>query len=565
MARRQQPKLNVPIAEPASRLAATDEYSQFGLVDMLTSELSWGRELRWRTSGGSAVARHVVSFLRVPLELERFLTFGQLLCLDLFLFNFTWLPLRFVAAVIAGLAAGAYALTRRSPALARVTAALAPMAATFSRASVYDLLKGVLLLASTAVLGTIQISRVYHYIRGEAVIKLYVAFNCLGVVDALLSSMGQDVMDALYRTTRDHLHLRIPEPTDHEAEADDSAGRAHGDAPAPTGATAAATAHLALHVVLAVAYVALHSCIVFVQIVCLSVALNSRNNALLTLLISSNFMELKGNVFKRFEAENLFQAACSDAVERFTLSLFLAVIAAQESASLPALIAVAPSVAIIWASEVLVDGVKHSFTTKFNRLSPDLFSTFAAVLAHDYIAVRQRMGHSLDPTHAAVRRLGIATLPVTCVVLRLGASAAWGAATAAAAAHPASFAAGAVIFWPRLSSPVGFLCVIVGIACLFALKVLLNLGLLVHAASVIGAQKAKLVSATVAAREAASVSRTTAAGAPGLKQGSKGTLHANSSGSTDAAAQAEAVAAVVLLEEISTVDRWTMRSRMVAF
>ena len=49
----------------------------------------------------------------------------------------------------------------------------------------------------------------------------------------------------------------------------------------------------------------------FFQVVTLNVAVNSHSNALLTLLISNQFVELKGSVFKKFEKENLFQIACN--------------------------------------------------------------------------------------------------------------------------------------------------------------------------------------------------------------------------------------------------------------
>jgi hypothetical protein len=45
--------------------------------------------------------------------------------------------------------------------------------------------------------------------------------------------------------------------------------------------------------------------------------------ALLTLLISNNFAEMKTSVFKRFEKKHLFQLTCSDMVERLKLLLFL--------------------------------------------------------------------------------------------------------------------------------------------------------------------------------------------------------------------------------------------------
>jgi len=176
---------------------------------------------------------------------------------------------------------------------------------------------------------------------------------------------------------------------------------------------------LFFHFSVAVLYVVAHAVILFVQIVCLNVAINSRNNALFTLLISNNFMELKASVFKKFEAENLFQVACSDAVERFQLILFLILIGIQELTSLSAASALLPSMLAILACEVLVDYVKHAFISKFNRLHSDLYQTFTAILAHDLLAVRARMPFSLDPTHSGVKRLGLATLPLAVVAHRM--------------------------------------------------------------------------------------------------------------------------------------------------
>lgn len=50
------------------------------------------------------------------------------------------------------------------------------------------------------------------------------------------------------------------------------------------------------------------------------------SQALLTLLISNNFAEIKSSVFKKFDKHNLFQLSCHDVVERFKLALFLAMI-----------------------------------------------------------------------------------------------------------------------------------------------------------------------------------------------------------------------------------------------
>lgn len=77
--------------------------------------------------------------------------------------------------------------------------------------------------------------------------------------------------------------------------------------------------------------------------IALNVAINSFDHSLLTLLVSNQFVEIKGSVFKKFEKDSLFQITCagmnppvaigllanssSDIVERFQLSLMMTFIA----------------------------------------------------------------------------------------------------------------------------------------------------------------------------------------------------------------------------------------------
>eukprot|EP01052_Picozoa_sp_SAG31_P018542 SAG31_NODE_1317_length_8836_cov_3.151311_7_plen_158_part_00 len=76
---------------------------------------------------------------------------------------------------------------------------------------------------------------------------------------------------------------------------------------------------IVMDLLLATIYVAGHSAVLLYQVVTLQVAMNSVNNALFTLMISNNFVELKGSVFKKFEKDNLFQIAYADMTERFQL------------------------------------------------------------------------------------------------------------------------------------------------------------------------------------------------------------------------------------------------------
>lgn len=48
-----------------------------------------------------------------------------------------------------------------------------------------------------------------------------------------------------------------------------------------------------------------HSFILLVQAVTLSTCIVAHNNALLALLVSNNFAEIKSNVFKRFSKDNV--------------------------------------------------------------------------------------------------------------------------------------------------------------------------------------------------------------------------------------------------------------------
>lgn len=47
------------------------------------------------------------------------------------------------------------------------------------------------------------------------------------------------------------------------------------------------------------------------QLISLNVAVNSYDHALLSLLISNQFVEIKGSVFKKFEKDGLFQITCA--------------------------------------------------------------------------------------------------------------------------------------------------------------------------------------------------------------------------------------------------------------
>ncbi|KAF2874537.1 eukaryotic membrane protein family-domain-containing protein [Massariosphaeria phaeospora] len=288
-----------------------------------------------------------------------------------------------------------------------------------------DILKGLLVISSCAVLMRFDASRMYHGIRGQSAIKLYVIYNALEVCDRLLSAVGQDVLECLFsRETLD----RNPD------------GRSKVIRPF-------------LMFVLALVYNVAHATALFYQVITLNVAVNSYSNALLTLLLSNQFVEIKGTVFKKFEKENLFQVTCADIVERFQLWLMLLIIAMRNIVELGGLsigssglswsslaggagnaTTTAPFTAssimplsftifpkwiaqvlnpflLVLGSEMLVDWLKHAYITKFNQTKPEIYGKFLDVLAKDYYS-----DAFVDSN--LTRRIGLPVLPLACLFIR---------------------------------------------------------------------------------------------------------------------------------------------------
>ncbi|KAK7418459.1 hypothetical protein QQX98_003951 [Neonectria punicea] len=290
---------------------------------------------------------------------------------------------------------------------------------TFHKA---DLLQGLVIVCSSMALMTLDASRMYHFIRAQSAIKLYVIYNILEVGDRLLSALGQDILECLFST---------------ETLSRNASGRSK--VLMPLGMF-----------LLALAYCCLHSISLYYQVITLNVAVNSYSNALLTLLLSNQFVEIKSTVFKRFEKDNLFQLTCADIVERFQLWIMLLIIGMRnvvevgglsvpgagsepgfDEASgalplhnpsiLPHSFTVLPSwlmsgevlspFLIVIGSEMLVDAIKHAYVTKFNNIKPAFYSRILDILCKDYYT-------NAFMTPSLTRRLGLAVIPLSCLFIR---------------------------------------------------------------------------------------------------------------------------------------------------
>ncbi|TPX70027.1 hypothetical protein SpCBS45565_g02060 [Spizellomyces sp. 'palustris'] len=391
----------------------------------------------------------IQDFLSVPFELEKLMFFGYLICFDSFLHIFTILPLRIVFA------------------LWTMFKALIFRSTYLKSAQKCDLMKGALIGICCYMLQHYDASQIYHSVRGQALIKLYVIFNVLEICDKLCSAFGHDILDSLFSKATVKYTLANPHGGQRQL------GRVK-------------------HFLVALCYVFTHSIVLFYQVMTLNVSINSYNNALMTLLLSNQFVEIKGSVFKRFEKENLFQLSCADIVERFQLSVFLCIITLRnfieltgglsnlESAisyfynlstsmfapsnvfqpvlSFPSassllsgvhyilststyklIETLATPVVVVFGTEILVDWLKHAFISKFNHIKPAVYGRFRDSLCRDLSGMRaagSNVGKEggkeddhdtehtrpmtfVDQSPAVARRIGFVSIPLSCLVIRV--------------------------------------------------------------------------------------------------------------------------------------------------
>uniref|UniRef100_A0AAA9RZ59 Transmembrane anterior posterior transformation 1 n=1 Tax=Bos taurus TaxID=9913 RepID=A0AAA9RZ59_BOVIN len=324
--------------------------AELSLFRFLSAELTRGYFLEHNEAKYTERRERVYTCMRIPRELEKLMVFGIFLCLDAFLYVFTLLPVRVFLALFRLFTLPCYGLRDRR---------------VLQPAQVCDVLKGVILVICYCMMHYVDYSMMYHLIRGQSVIKLYIIYNMLEVADRLFSSFGQDILDALYWTATEPKERR----------------RAHiGVAP---------------HFFMAVLYVFLHAILIMVQATTLNVAFNSHNKSLLTIMMSNNFVEIKGSVFKKFEKNNLFQMSNSDHL----WVLF-------------------PDVCMVVASEIAVDIVKHAFITKFNDITADVYSEYRASLAFDLVSSRQKNAYT-DYSDSVARRMGFIPLPLAVLLIRV--------------------------------------------------------------------------------------------------------------------------------------------------
>nr|CAB3493474.1 unnamed protein product [Digitaria exilis] len=160
-------------------------------------ELYGGNSLRSTISVGNEKKRQRVynTMFHVPWRCERMFDYDKMLqlivagffvCLDSFLSLLTIMPARIVVTIWRVLKTRWCICGRKF---------LRPNAADLSDYGCF-----IVLALGVASLQMIDISLIYHVIRGQGTIKLYVVYNVLEIFDKLCQSFGEDVLQVLFNS-----------------------------------------------------------------------------------------------------------------------------------------------------------------------------------------------------------------------------------------------------------------------------------------------------------------------------------------------------------------------------
>lgn len=379
-------------------------------------EMHNGNSLRSTTTLGNEKERERVydTIFRLPWRCELLIDVGFFVCFDSFLSLLTVMPTRIVMTLWRLLCTRQFKI--------RSAAELSDFGCFLIMAC------GVTLLQRT------DISLIYHMIRGQGTIKLYVVYNVLEIFDKLCQNFNGDVLQTLFNS-------------------------AEGLASCPPESMRLWLWRFIVDQALATAASIVHSFILLAQAITLSTVIVAHNNALLALLVSNNFAEIKSSVFKRFSKDNIQSLVYFDSVERFHISAFMLFVLAQNilEAEGPWLESFVFNALMVYICEMAIDIIKHSFIAKFNDIKPITYSEFLEDLCKQTSNIQ---------TEGAKKNLTFVPLAPACVVIRV--------LTPVYAAHLPYNPLPWRLFWIILLSTMTFVM-------LTSLKVMIGMGLQKHA------------------------------------------------------------------------------------
>ena len=310
----------------------------------------------------------------VPAVVEYVINHGILVCVSALLYELTFMP-------ISGLTG-----------LLRWVGSLGTRRMTHIEKS--DLLRTLILGVSVVVFNlSIDFSGVYHYIRAQSLLKLYFIYNMLEIIERLVRSWGNDLVDGMVRAT-----------------------------------AMGSKTSLLIHWTVVLVYSLMHAYLHFWRVMLISVAILA--NDMLIVLVTNNFNELKGTVFKKTEPRSVYPIISSDIVERVYLftdvALVLFRMATSPQRSRMPFAEVSYWIGFMIALEIITDWLKFMCISKFNQIDNSTYWHYARIHKDD---IRNSRNDELNPipplvqkgfvsaSHLPGRRMNFMPTPLAILIL----------------------------------------------------------------------------------------------------------------------------------------------------
>ncbi|CAL8074661.1 unnamed protein product [Calicophoron daubneyi] len=408
-------------SDSESEVDVRDPFKKFRFFSYLKEEVvqtTRKDQERSGTEDRGPFTNRVYTFVAVPHFLESFMFYGLIQCVDHLLVIYTFLPVRCLLAVLRlflSLISRLIGLFSSPYGHQKTCFGDSPDTPLLYSHEIRDFVRLSLLSICTVTLAKFDTSVIYHEIRTQSVMKIYIFFNLLEVADRLLSAVCQDALDDLLHTVSKRKRNDSLNTDDKDAY-----GRSDGACQVSEELDSLSFIRdLVFQYSFALACLFAHCFLLVCQVTTLNVAFNSQNRSLVTVFISNNFVELKSNVFRRMGKTNLFQIACADVRERFHYLVWLSIVVARNMTdtgwNIDDLWPMLFDVLCIFLAEVAVDWIKHAFIAKFNVIPSNVYEEYTVSIAYDLLLCRQGK-NTADYFDLLSRRMGLTPIPLSCLI-----------------------------------------------------------------------------------------------------------------------------------------------------
>lgn len=169
--------------------------------------------------------------------------------------------------------------------------------------------------------------QMYHLIRHQSLIRLYVIFNFLDICERLVETLLNDISEALLKK----IHIT----------------------------------YFIVHLI----FTTIQAFISYIYFAALHVTINSHSDKLYALLLGVNFYEVRSVVFKRYTVDTLNELYESDLMKRFSTILFLVLIYFLDlRENYDNTCSFVFSIIVYYVTKVGVDWLKHTYIWRYNEI-----------------------------------------------------------------------------------------------------------------------------------------------------------------------------------------------------